>query len=288
MRWRDAPLELPPHRTLAHFPRDAIAISVSLLRDAPWPPSVAAARRSAFPPRDEIRLAEATVEDWPGQTSRRIPLYRILGTLPGRYAFDAWVFFGRRHPTRGQFAAAQQRLRTLVLPRWPVVPPGYRIWRDSQTGAEAQLPPAWSATVQPADSALAGNQVLLAASTDLRGLSTSRSCSPTEVRRRVGARGAFVLVFEYPHRAPDADLGGGPRPAHFVTPGHPVRPYECFGPSREYAFRDGGRDLQAHIALGTRASKATEFAALRVLDSLRLAPCTRRRATVHPCAWKRR
>jgi hypothetical protein len=40
------------------------------------------------------------------------------GRFAGRYDLDVWVFYGRRHPTKAQLAAAQRMLSGVRWPAW--------------------------------------------------------------------------------------------------------------------------------------------------------------------------
>jgi hypothetical protein len=53
-----------------------------------------------------------------GPRGDTLPLSRLMGRFPGRYYFDAWVFFGRHRPTAAQFARAASELRSVRWPAW--------------------------------------------------------------------------------------------------------------------------------------------------------------------------
>jgi hypothetical protein len=66
--------------------------------------------------RPPLSLARAVRMQFPGPRGDELPLYRIRGRFPGRYNVDLWLFYGRRHPTASQRAAAQRELSGV---RWP-------------------------------------------------------------------------------------------------------------------------------------------------------------------------
>lgn len=109
--WRDGPMELPPHRTLARLPRDGVAIFVSLFRDS---------RRLTQRPWHSLRIdGRQTSGGFEGLPSR-FGLYRA--DVPrGRYVVDLWVFFGTIHPPPAVVARAQAELDAVRLPVWPKV-----------------------------------------------------------------------------------------------------------------------------------------------------------------------
>jgi hypothetical protein len=63
-------------------------------------------------------VADAHRSDFPGARGDDLPLYRTLGRFAGRYDLDLWVFYGRRHPTKAQRAAAQHELAGVLWPAW--------------------------------------------------------------------------------------------------------------------------------------------------------------------------
>jgi hypothetical protein len=96
-------------------------------------------------------------------------------------------------------------------------------------------------------------------------------CRPSEALDRLPPGGAFVYGWDYrsiPHRSGFRKSDFPPRPRHFRLAR--FAHYECAGPSFMIRFRQAGRFLQIHVALGTRATPATRATVLRILDSLRI------------------
>jgi hypothetical protein len=106
----DGPRQLPPSRMIEALPPDGIIMAVSQYVDTC---RQLKGIRAVRPPLD---LAKATRSGFPGPRGDELPLYRILGRFAGRYELDLWVFYGRRHPTPAQRAAAQRELSGV---RWP-------------------------------------------------------------------------------------------------------------------------------------------------------------------------
>jgi hypothetical protein len=108
----DGPRQLPPHRMIQALPPDGIIIAVTQYTDT-------CARLRGIPAlRPRLDLSRATRSGFPGPRGNDLPLYRILGRFPGRYNLDLWVFYGRRHPTKAQRAAAQREVSGVRWPAW--------------------------------------------------------------------------------------------------------------------------------------------------------------------------
>jgi hypothetical protein len=101
---------LPPTHTLERLPQAGIVIAAVQYLDSCRPPH---GLRVLRPP---LRLAAAIRMQFPGPRGAELPLYRVIGGLDGRYVVDVWVFYGRRHPTAAQRAAAGRELAGV---RWP-------------------------------------------------------------------------------------------------------------------------------------------------------------------------
>jgi hypothetical protein len=109
----DASNNLPPGRMIAALPPDGIIIAVTQFLDTCRPP-----QRGIKALRPPLDLSKATRSGFPGPRGDELPLYRILGRFAGRYDLDVWVFYGRRHPTPAQRAAAQHELDGVRWPAW--------------------------------------------------------------------------------------------------------------------------------------------------------------------------
>jgi hypothetical protein len=103
---------LPPQKMIEALPPDGIIMAVSQYVDT-------CRRLKGIPAlRPPLSLAKATRSGFPGPRGDELPLYRILGRFAGRYDLDVWVFYGRRHPTPAQRAAAQRELSGVRWPAW--------------------------------------------------------------------------------------------------------------------------------------------------------------------------
>jgi len=105
----DGANDLPPHRMIEGLPPDGIIMAVVQWVECRRVEGLRALR----PP---LRLDRAVRSQFPGPRGDELPLYRVRGRFPGRYNVDLWVFYGRRHPTRAQRAAARRELAGV---RWP-------------------------------------------------------------------------------------------------------------------------------------------------------------------------
>jgi hypothetical protein len=99
----DAPFALPPHAMIEALPPDGVILVAMQWRECK--------RLHGMPVLNPpLRLRRATRTQFPGPRGDVLPLYRLRGRLIGRYYVDVWAFFGRRHPTRAQWTAAQREL----------------------------------------------------------------------------------------------------------------------------------------------------------------------------------
>lgn len=105
----DGASELPPHSMIEALPPGGIIMAVMQWSECRQVKGLRALR----PP---LRLDRAVRMHFPGPRGDELPLYRVTGRFPGRYNVDLWLFFGRRHPTAAQWAAARRELATV---RWP-------------------------------------------------------------------------------------------------------------------------------------------------------------------------
>ncbi len=108
----DGPRQLPPSKTIQALPPDGIVTALVQYVDT-------CRRLKGIPAlRPPLDLTHATRSGFPGPRGDDLPLYRILGRFPGHYDLDVWVFYGRRHPTPTQRAAAQRELTAVRWPAW--------------------------------------------------------------------------------------------------------------------------------------------------------------------------
>jgi hypothetical protein len=105
----DGANELPPHTMIAALPPGGIIMAVTQWSECRQVEGLRALR----PP---LRLDRAVRMQFPGPRGDELPLYRVMGRFPGRYNVDLWLFFGRRHPTVAQWAAARRELAAVLWP----------------------------------------------------------------------------------------------------------------------------------------------------------------------------
>jgi hypothetical protein len=88
--------------------------------------------------------------------------------------------------------------------------------------------------------------------------------------RELPPDGALLFLLEEPlaDSQPGTNAFFSRRPARFHLERLAAQDRECFGVSRELAFRTAGRDVYVLAYLGRRASRHTEILADRVLDSV--------------------
>ncbi len=88
-------------------------------------------------------------------------------------------------------------------------------------------------------------------------------CGGYEAVELMPPEGALVLLI---------DNGEGasfpPRPESLTMRAGEFANYECFGESTMFRFRVGQRDIQAHIAVGSKATDETTDRALAILTAL--------------------
>jgi hypothetical protein len=106
--YRDAPLQIPPQRTLARLPDGGVIIWVSLSRDSAL----------RIGPVNSLRIRPRLI----GSSFEGLPpgigLYRASVRKTG-YDLDLWLFFKIVHPAPKVIARAQAELDRLRLPSWP-------------------------------------------------------------------------------------------------------------------------------------------------------------------------
>jgi hypothetical protein len=101
-RYRDCPICIPPHKTLAHLSPGGIVIQLTQVRERPDRAPV-----GTWPPR--IGARDVTV-GFEGEPDR----YGVFQTFvrAGHLERSLFVWFGRSHPTRRQLSRANAELRT--------------------------------------------------------------------------------------------------------------------------------------------------------------------------------
>jgi hypothetical protein len=88
-------------------------------------------------------------------------------------------------------------------------------------------------------------------------------CGGQRALQSLPPRSAAVLLIDYGSTSALA-----PHPRKFTLTELPRATYECFGDTYMVRFSRGGHDLQAHVAIGRRATGERRREALSILDSL--------------------
>ena len=140
-------------------------------------------------------------------------------------------------------------------------------------GLSVRRPAGWHVIRRPLTDVSWPPQRLVVASFVLRQHRRDPGCGPTTATRELPPGGAFLLMWEYT-RAPGEAVPRFPRrPTRFRLDRSTYRTYECSAiSSYMIRFRDAGREFQAQVYLGVRASGRTRSKLLSVLDSLKVQP----------------
>jgi hypothetical protein len=147
--------------------------------------------------------------------------------------------------------------------------------RNPKHHLEVRVPPSW----HPLHSALTDVaypvQVIAVSSYPVRITKAPSSCKPVAALEQMPKEGVLLMVEEYAphdpsgHPVPVPDLPR--RPRRFKYSDAAYGPFECAGPSYQFAFSQGGRAFQAHVWLKRKtASSLSRKQALKILDSLHL------------------
>lgn len=137
-----------------------------------------------------------------------------------------------------------------------------KLFRDTISGIAFRYPADWS--VSGFSTTNSPSRVVVA-SFPLPKKVVEGDCGGLEAARRLTDDGAFVLLIDY---GPELGRRFPRRPARFALRPRAFAEYECFGPSYLIRFRSGGRNLQAHVALGKAAQPARTRQALAILQSV--------------------
>jgi hypothetical protein len=139
-------------------------------------------------------------------------------------------------------------------------------WRDRGLGLRLQPPTGWQVKA-------AHGQVALGS--DDFPVPNGQACIFPSGAVRVEPDGGFVFLFEYEglNRTQRLRFPGFPK---FSLRARDRRPYECFGDSWLFRWRDRGRAFQAHAYLGARASEQRRKELLAALRSIVAAPISSR------------
>lgn len=187
-----------------------------------------------------------------------------FGFRDARRGFHVLVALGREAPPERR----EEALALLDSLRFEPGPEGVHLdsnevvpFRDH--GLSWLMPlPRWRHYDRPLTSV--GGERLVLGTFELAHGPPDENCTPRPAIDALPPDGAFIYVFEYTdHRVTAPERSGELRLG-------PETSYECIGRSRMVRWRDRGRDLQAHVALGPRASAALEREARSILNSIQV------------------
>jgi hypothetical protein len=133
-------------------------------------------------------------------------------------------------------------------------------FRDRETGLTLRYPRSWTVT---GFSQTTSPRRLVAASYHVVADEVEGDCGGRRALRPLSPRGAAVLLIDY-----GSTTGFAPHPRDFTLTELRRATYECFGDTYMVQFSRGGHNLQAHVAIGRRASAERRQEALSILDSL--------------------
>ena len=186
-----------------------------------------------------------------------------FGFRDARRGFHVLVVLGREAPP----ARREEALALLDSLRFEPGPEGVHLDSDlvvpySVRGLAWLMPPRWRHYDRPLTS-VDGERLALG-TFPLEPGPPDANCAPRAAIDALPPDGAFIYVFEYvDHRVTAPERAGELRLGTETS-------YECLGRSRMVRWRDRGRDFQAHVALGPRASAALEREARSILNSIQV------------------
>lgn len=138
--------------------------------------------------------------------------------------------------------------------------PKTQTFSDVSSGLSFRHPATWSISGFSQGN---GPRRLVVASYRVAPSEVEGDCGGSHALSRIAPAAVALLLIDY---------GTGERfrqhPGDFKLSQFRRATYECFGDSYMLRFRRGGHDLQAHLALGNRASDSRRLEALAILDSL--------------------
>jgi hypothetical protein len=139
--------------------------------------------------------------------------------------------------------------------------PQDRTFSDISSGLSFRYPAKWSVT---GFSHNKDPRRLVVASYRVAPQEVERDCGGSQALSRITPNAAAILLIDCrtTHRFK-------PHPGDFKLSEFHRASYECFGDSYRLRFRRSGHDLQAHLAIGSRASRSRSSEALGILDSIR-------------------
>ncbi|HEY1540055.1 MAG TPA: hypothetical protein VGF63_11700, partial [Solirubrobacteraceae bacterium] len=188
----------------------------------------------------------------------------------GGRGFYVLVAAGRDAPPARLREAARLLDSLHIAPRRPsrIDPDDALPYDDAARGLRVVHPGAWrvysGALAQPSSSS---NQLAIGTFARHRPWPSSDCLPASTLRERRPSDGLIVLLEDVGLN--QRQLARFPlRPARLRLPASSFGDYECFGPSRETQFQDGGRAFQAFVS----GPAARRRQALAILDSLQVRP----------------
>jgi hypothetical protein len=141
---------------------------------------------------------------------------------------------------------------------------------DRSSGVTVRYPGGWWVDRRGLTRLTSPRQLLVVSSFAIRQRRPDPNCTPATAISELPPGGALLLLLEEPlaDNPPGAKAFFSRRPVRFHLERLAARDRECFGVSRELAFRSAGRDIYVLAYLGRRVSLHTETLADQVLDSL--------------------
>jgi hypothetical protein len=149
-------------------------------------------------------------------------------------------------------------------------PPPPHLFVDRARGVTVRYPAGWRVRERALTQLTSPRQLLVVSSFAIRQRRPDPNCTPWTAIRELPSTGALLILLEEPlaDNWPDAKAFFGRRPARFHLERLAAQVRECFGVSRELAFRSAGRGIYVVAYLGRRVGLRKEILADRVLESL--------------------
>jgi hypothetical protein len=227
---------------------------------------------SVPPHRVVISVGDFPLFPWSPHRPRVERLHLPASTRPSLLVRWRVRFSGRDVPLTVRYGSKPTTTERALVNRRLAAIRRIGSWRTFRAdGISVRYPPLWHATARRLTLVTYPPQIIAVASYQLpHGNGGADGCSPKEALDRLQPAGAFIFGWEYTQPGSFRNRDFPPRPEHFRLT-HFSR-YEYGGPSYLLRFRQAGRFFQIHVALGRRASRATQATALRVLDTFHAKP----------------
>ena len=217
-------------------------------------------------------------------------LHDVAPTPLAPLNFDAVLVRSARLGRRRAITASALAVTILALGSWavsafeapavpprdvePVASPSSNTYRSEEDRFRVLVPKGWFISDEPLTDIAEPRDIATLATFPLR---PGGACAPNRAIKEMGRDDALIFVMEY------SGPRGGPwpqRPRRIEPSKRPPVAYECWLRSTNLIrFRDAGRYLQIHVALGVVEHQARDTApekvrrqAYRILNSFRFSP----------------